>query len=403
MNMHTPPGIRAAREAGKILRTKDAAGLDGLMRAVEDNHKAVDARLKSIETSGEKSGQTIDVLDARMVEIEQKMARRGGGGSPEMPKTWGQTLIESDEFKSLAGSQDQRGRARVAVETKTVFSSTASGGALIAPDTSQVGNPVMMPRKRLVIRDLVAPGQTSGNTVHWSRQKTRTMNAAGVAEGTRKPESDITWEPMQSPVVTIAHYIKAARQTLDDAPALMSIIDSEMRYGLADKEDSQFLFGDGTGQNLLGLMGQAAPFAPPFSNPAGDSAIDRLLQAIAQSEQALLPATGIVLNVVDWLKLIGFKDGNGRYLSAGPFGPGNQRLLWDLPIAATTQMPQGQFLVGAFRDGAQIFDRMQATVLVATENEDDFVRNLITVLCEERLAFAVKRPDAFVKGTLEAE
>jgi HK97 family phage major capsid protein len=63
-------------------------------------------------------------------------------------------------------------------------------------------------------------------------------------------------------------------------------------------------------------------------------------------------------------------------------------------------MPEGMFLVGAFALGAQIYDRLTATVMISTENEDDFIRNLVTVLCEERLAFAVKRPAAFVKGQL---
>lgn len=50
--------------------------------------------------------------------------------------------------------------------------------------------------------------------------------------------------------------------------------------------------------------------------------------------------------------------------------------------------------------GAQIFDRWASRVEVATENEDDFVKNLVTILAEERLALAVYRPEAFIYGNI---
>ena len=63
-------------------------------------------------------------------------------------------------------------------------------------------------------------------------------------------------------------------------------------------------------------------------------------------------------------------------------------------------MTPDTFLCGAFQLGAQVHDRQQAQVTVATENEDDFVNNLVTILAEERLALSVYRPEAFVKGDL---
>ena len=99
----------------------------------------------------------------------------------------------------------------------------------------------------------------------------------------------------------------------------------------------------------------------------------------------------------DWARIETAKDGMGRYLIGNPQGTISPTL-WGLPVVATQAMAVDKFLVGAFRLGAQIFDRWRARVEIATENEDDFVHNRVTMLCEERLALAVYRPEAFIFG-----
>jgi HK97 family phage major capsid protein len=67
-------------------------------------------------------------------------------------------------------------------------------------------------------------------------------------------------------------------------------------------------------------------------------------------------------------------------------------------VVETQAMAVDKYLVGAFMMGAQVFDRWAARIELATENEDDFIKNLVTILCEERLALAVYRPEAFIYG-----
>ncbi|MGZ7967615.1 phage major capsid protein, partial [Pseudomonas aeruginosa] len=81
---------------------------------------------------------------------------------------------------------------------------------------------------------------------------------------------------------------------------------------------------------------------------------------------------------------------------------GTTPTLWRLPVVETQAITQDEFLTGAFSLGAQIFDRMDIEVLVSTENDKDFENNMVTIRAEERLAFAVYRPEAFVSGSLTA-
>jgi HK97 family phage major capsid protein len=346
-----------------------------------------------------KINKDLTEITARLDSLEQKIVRRGGGGGAAVEtKSWGQSLVESGEFRALASSASQVGKAAVRVETRaiTVTSAVGVGGAMVAPDYRP--EPTMLPQRKMAVRDLIAPGRTVGNTIYYPRQVTRNNQASVVVEGAVKPQSDITFEQVTSPVQTIATWMLASRQILDDAPALASTVDSELRYMIGYAEELELLSGDGTGVHLLGLIPQSTAFAAPFSG-VGDTRADVLIQAVAQSELALLPASGIILNHLDWFSMLSLKDGTGRYLSSGPFGPANPRLLWDLPVAPSLAIPSGHFLVGNFNIAAQIFDRLDAEVLISTENSDNFVRNLITLRAEKRLALAVKRPAALIYGT----
>jgi HK97 family phage major capsid protein len=171
-----------------------------------------------------------------------------------------------------------------------------------------------------------------------------------------------------------------------------------MRYGLSYAEENEILNGDGTGQHLSGLITNATAYSASFS-VTGETDLDRLRQAILQAALALFPVDGIVLHPTDWAKIEMLKDAQGRYLIGDPQGS-TQAYLWGLPVVTSLAMTAGNFLAGAFKTGAQVFDRMNVEILVSTENNDDFEKNMVTIRCEERLAFVVKRPLAFVTGSL---
>jgi HK97 family phage major capsid protein len=253
------------------------------------------------------------------------------------------------------------------------------------------------PQQRLFIRDLIAPGRTTSPAIFWVQQTGFVNNAAVVAEGQKKPESTISFATKITPVATIAHLFKASKQILDDFAQLQSTVDAEMRYGLKFAEEREILFGDGTGVHLEGIVPQAQTFDPAFTVEF-QTPIDDLRLAMLQSQLARLPADGFVLHFIDWAKIELTKDQAGRYVLANP-----QRLtgptLWGLPVVPT-DVPEfeGEFLTGPFKTGAQLFDREDANVVISTENNDDFERNMVTIRCEERVALADKRPEGFVTG-----
>lgn len=248
--------------------------------------------------------------------------------------------------------------------------------------------------------NLIAPGQTASSSIEYVQETGFTNNAGMVAEGTLKPESSLKLDLKNAPVRKIAHWFLASAEILADAPGLRSMIDNRLRYGLAFVEDVQLLKGDGTGQNLTGIKPQAADYAVPagLTGFATPSMIDKLRIAQLQVALALYPADGQVLHPIDWAMIEMMKDGEGRYLIGNPQGT-LAPTLWGLPVVPSMAQTVGEFTVGAWGMGAQLFDREQSGVLVSTEDGDNFRRNMVTVLAEERLALTVYRPEAFVDGT----
>lgn len=331
----------------------------------------------------------------RMDDLEQKMARRTS--DQEGPTTAGERFVNDEGFKSFAAQTRPRGRQIVEVKDISSLTTDAAGsvGALIQPDRAA---PVMLPQRRMTVRALLAQGNTSSGSIEYEREKLFTNNAAPVAEGAAKPQSELQFEDQTATVRTIAHWMRASVQVLADAPALRSIIDQRLRFGLSYVEETQLLNGSGTGQNLPGLVTNATAYAAPGSLTATES-LDIIRLMILQVALAEYPANGIVMNPIDMAAIEMMKDDVGRYLIGNPQGTIDKRL-WGLPVVETQAMAVDKALVGAFNLGAQIFDRQDATVEVSTEDGDNFTKNKVTIRAEERLALAIYRPQAFVYGDL---
>jgi HK97 family phage major capsid protein len=376
------------------------------LKAVGDQIKTYAERTeKEIKATGEMQAETRGKVDelllkqgelqARMQEAEQKLVNAGKQHEPEIQQSAGQLVAAQIGEEGLTSSF--RGSRRVEVPRAAITSAPNSGGALVAPER---GGVILAPQRRLTIRDLVAPGTTNSNAYEYVRETGFTNNAAVVGEGMAKPYSDLNFELENANVRTIAHLFKGSRQILDDAAALQSFIDARARYGLLLAEEAQLLYGNGTGNNLHGIIPQAQVYAAPAGVAVqAVQRIDRIRLALLQATLAEFPSTGVVLNPIDWAAIELLKDSEGRYIIGKP-QEGTAPRLWNLPVVETQAIVQDQFLVGAFSLAAQILDRMGIEVLVSTENDKDFENNMVTIRAEERLAFAVYRPEAFVTGDL---
>jgi HK97 family phage major capsid protein len=341
--------------------------------------------------------QQVETLTARIDEIEQKGAR--GGREEEPKKSIGAQFVENEDVKAWLASNPSKGKADMRV-TAELNSATTNADGSVGDAINQTRLPGILPlaQRRMTVRDLLTPGRMDGNTLEYVKETGFTNAAAPVAESAAKPESTLKLDLVSTSAKVIAHWFKASRQVLDDISQLKSMIDQRLMYGLAYVEEGELLSGDGTGQHLLGIIPQATAYSAPVSL-ADLNIIDVIRLAMLQAALAEYPSSGIVLHPTDWAGIETLKDSQGRYIIGNPQGTA-QPTLWSLPVVATQAMTVRKFLTGAFKLGAQIFDRWDARVETGYVN-DDFTKNLVTILGEERLALAVYRPEAFIYGDFD--
>jgi len=275
----------------------------------------------------------------------------------------------------------------------TLTEDPASGGALVIPQ--YMPGILQRPMPRLVVADLMASGSTDSNAITYMVETAFTNAAAAVSEGAAKPESALTFAGATDAVRKIAHWLPVTEEMLEDVPAIRSYIDARLRNGVQLEEEDQLLNGDGTAPNISGVLDRVG-LAAPVARAANESNADANFRQIMTiySTSFLMP-DGIVMNPADWASTVLTKGPQGQYLTAGPFAPIQTAQMWGLPVAVTPAILATTSLVGAFKTGSQVFRKGGIRVEASNSHQDFFVKNLVAIRAEERLALAVYRPGAF--------
>jgi len=410
LNLQTFAGDGAGAGAGEF---------KGLLTQIQTEIKNVETQLitklgeqetqiKQYGTTNDKTVNHIKELEGKLESFQKDLSElvvksnrgQGQGGAQER-KTAGELFTGSDAYKNaLAANPSAPATGLVDVKgffpsgRKELTSGANSGGELLVVE--RMPGVVFDPMQRMTIRNLLNTRPTTANAIEYVEMTGFTNSAAPRAEGALAAQSDITFDTKQTSVKTISHYIVATNNILADAGELQNIIDTQLLYGLQLEEESQILYGDGTGENLLGLMVNSGVQNAGIMGGTKNR-IEHIRSAFTKVRLAEMAATGLVLNPEDWEAIEMAKGTDGHYLWININDGGVQRL-FRVPVVDTTAVVQGEFLTGAFGMGAQLRDREQAGIRIGEPN-DFFLRGKKAVMAEERLALVTYRPEAFVKGS----
>lgn len=372
---------RESKRAGEI-SDQTKAEADKLLKGQTELGKQVENLTKQLE----------GVVQSNR-DLAQEFAEGLNGRGGSQVQTLGQAFAGNDErIKSFleGGANGSFG-----ITIKNAVTTTAgSGGGLITPQ--EEAGIVRMPRRRLRIRNLLGQGKTGTDRIPYRKQVLRTDGTAMVAEGAASGASDFGWDKDEALVRKIATHTNISEEVLADADLLQSEIDNELRYLLDLEEENQILAGDGTGENLPGLM-TVAPLLVPHASVPNDNRIDRLRQALLRIALEDYIATSMVLSPVDWAVIDTQKDTTGQYVFGNPHAQGTP-VLWGKDVVETNSMSAGEWLVGDLEMAATYYDRQETEVTISSEHGDNFIEDMLTMKAKKRAALANKRLLAMVRG-----
>lgn len=352
------------------------------------------SQVKDLETKGQEVSKlkaSVEELTLQVLDLATK------GDTNNVPESIGTLLNEkAEELKAMK----ERSGASVQIQLKAVGTmalSTNITGQI--PQADREAGITRIVRRNPFILELVNVGTIMSNVWEWVEQKNVEGGSAMTAEGALKSQTDFDLVVASANVKKVTAYIKVTKEMLDDVELMRSEIDQELTELINLKIDEQLLNGSGATVNLTGIVTNATAysagaFALAIPTPTN---YDVLATAINQVRVNLFEPTYIVLHPTDVTRMKLSKGNDGHYILP-PFTSVDGTTVEGIRVVANVGVAIDKFLVGDFTKSGVRF-KEGLTINVGYEN-DDFTKNLVTILAEARLVQRVKSNHygAFVYG-----
>ncbi len=385
-------------KAGQNLQTKALDNGDPILVALAEH-------TQRFETKAAAMAQQNTELTERLFGVEQELAavkwNRAYVGTDTAPSPVDE-FIKSDQLQAMRNGANGTGRVAIksggiALLTKAITNSGVSGagdtGYNVQPERwVGLGNNPMRPLRLLDVLPKVPV--TTGSFEYTQLNGYANAAAVQAVEGVTKAEASVPTQVITAYVATIAHFVRASLQVLDDAPALGAQLDILMTYGCMDKLEAQLVNGPGGVGQIKGLSTQAVAFAATATDPQ-----DRIGEAVTELLAVGWIPRAILMNPADWGNIQRKRGStNDMYLLGSPRDPAPPSL-WSVPVVLSASLAIGKALV---LDTSQmsLLDRQEIVLASSREDGGNFTSNLVTLLAELRAGLAVYSPGAVLSVTL---
>ena len=385
-------GLKTTTGNWEKKRTEDKASFDESVKGI----------LETIEAKGYSSKEDVEKAVKDSTEALEKdllkLKKSGFSEHKQMGFKSAMAKALKEEHENINSAHKIKGNH--VIELKDI---TYAGNFVGFEDwrTEYRNDTIIIDRDMFHMRDIVPLGSTSSDTIKYPREGAKTGTGPAswgrgttIANTTSKPLFEPNLTVYSTPVEWIAGIMRLPIEMLADLPFLTSYLQNFGRQELLEAEDDQILNGTGVSPELNGIIPNATAYAGSKT-----ILVEQIVDAnLGQLGQLNTGGTDVILNPAEIVDLVLNKAaGSGEYDNpGGVVGYVNGQLtVAGLNVRKTNKMPAGEFLVGNFNH-AQIFQRLAPQLRFFEQDQDNVVKNLITVRIEERLALAILKTTSFV-------
>jgi len=307
-------------------------------------------------------------------------------------KSLGELFINSDEYKQnrVNGINARFGWDVKGYEFKTTM--TTAAGFAPANDRTDIVSPY--PTRTPMLQDYIPSITTDLDTVKYMEETTFTNNAAEAAENAALAESAIAYTERSQPVELVGTFLPVTEQQLEIAEAIRGTIDQRLLLMLAQREESQMIAGNGSTPNLRGFLNASNLQTQAKGSDSVPTAAYKLITKLRGGAGAgFVEPNLFIFHPNDWQDIRTLQDANGNYIWGSPAEAGPERL-WGKAVLVTTAITENTGLAGDFQMYSTIWRKRGARIDVGMQN-DDFVKNKLTLKVTSRLALVIYRGSAY--------
>lgn len=301
------------------------------------------------------------------------------------------TGLKAQLTQLKSGDIKQLGEIRIkAAATMTV---AANAGSYI-PQPQFIPGLTPLVRNTPFLLDYLPSQSASSARIVWMEKTNPQGNALMTAEGAVKPLISFQIVARTSDAKKVADKIKVSNEMLDDIPFIASEINTELKYQVDMTTDAQLLSGDGAGANLKGITQYASLYVLTTIKTPSPNDYDAMRAVQSQAASLNFNLNYIFINPIDGANMDLTKAVTSGVYMLPPFTTADGRRVGAMQVIETNQIPQGSFLA-MDTTKAKVYKWMEFVIKVGYVN-DDFEKNLVTIIGEQRLHFFI--PQNYVNG-----